>query len=131
MLVCDEYFFQVYQALSTKTIIVNDCINFIVVCMELIDKSVLTGPQKSASVINTLSLMVTDKYDECSLFISPIVLRNIKLLIDNDVIQDVMNGLFNASKGQFKIANFNVSTNKRNVTVEISPWGSSMFGKYG
>ena len=91
--------------------------DIIILAMELIDSSNINGNYKSNIVINILKNIILNN----QLNLQPNVINDIKILIDNNLIQQTIDSLYNASIGSHSIGLRNPAkvtyyiTNKSNI----------------
>lgn len=100
-----ELISKILDATTQKKITLISAFDIISISMELIDQLKVPGAFKSDIVTNVLRTIVEDKNGDFNEKISEHVLNDLKLLLNNNLIQSTINVIFDASKGKFNIGN--------------------------
>lgn len=79
--------------------------DIIISTMEIIDSANITGNSKANIVINVLKNIILNNQVNLQLN----VINDIKILIDNNLIEQTIHSLYNASIGSYSIGNISYS----------------------
>jgi len=126
--ITNELYFSCMNDFVTKKIRITDAIQLITYCMELVDKQPVTGPQKSELVKNITQKLSFQYFDGLKENLSEDCINKLKLLNQNNLLQPIMDAIYNASKGRFDISNFNTTTTSRQYTIELNSWKAQIMG---
>jgi hypothetical protein len=100
-----ELISKILDAVTQKKVTLISAFDIISISMELIDQLKVPGAFKSDIVTNVLRIIVEDKNGDFNEKISEHLRNDLKLLLNNNLIQYTINVIFDASKGKFNIGN--------------------------
>lgn len=114
---CNELYFKVHENMKDSIERPQNAIEFIKLCMILVDGFPIAGNQKSQACIFSLTKFAHEQYEGFKNIVTPQLLDHLKYILDNDLIQPIMDAIYQASKGMIS---FGGSTNIKNDTSDTN-----------
>ncbi len=128
--ITNELYFYSINEFVTKRVKITDAIQLITYCMELVDKKNISGPQKSEVVKGLVTKLTFQYFDGLKESLSPECISNLNLLVKNNLLQPLMDNIYNASVGRTAISNNNTATNApyKHYNIELQTWNARLMG---
>ena len=93
----------IIRTIEQRKLTLNSAIGTISLLMEHINEVKIPGEFKADVVINVLKLIVGDRKADFQPLLSPKVFSDIQLLLDNNLVQQTIDVIYDASTGKFNI----------------------------
>ena len=125
----NELYFYAINEFVTKKLRLTNAIDVVRYCMELVDKKNIVGSQKSEIVKNIIDKLTFHYFDGLKESLSEECINNLNILSKNNLLQPLMDTIYNASKGRLDISNSSQSTSQNRLyNIELRNWNAKIMG---
>ncbi len=127
----NELYFFVVNEFVTKKLKINNAIELVKYCMELVDKKNITGPQKSEIVKIIIDKLTFHYFDGLKESLSEDCIANLNTLTKNNLLQPIMDTIYSAAKGRTDISNLSsaqMMSQNRLYNIELRNWNAKLMG---
>ena len=112
---CKELYYKVHENMKDSQQRPVNAIEFIRLCMVLVDEFPIAGSIKSQACIFSLTKFAHEQYEGFKNVLTSQILDHLRYILDNDLIQPIMDAIYKASKGEISFGGGSATANSSSL----------------